>query len=61
MGSNHLLRIGSLPALSRRELLRRTAATAAVAALASVPLRRAAAATTVNWLGWQGYDEPLRV
>ena len=60
MGSIHLLRIGSLPALSRRELLRRTAATAAVAALASVPLRPAAAATTVNWLGWQGYDEPLQ-
>ena len=48
-----LMRTTSLPLASRREFL---ALAAAGAAAAAVPAR---AATQVNWLGWQGYDEPL--
>ncbi|MBX6320345.1 MAG: extracellular solute-binding protein [Rhodospirillaceae bacterium] len=46
--------------LSRRELMARAGAAAAVAAAGGVLARPALAATTVNWLGWQGYDDPLR-
>ncbi|MBL8598954.1 MAG: extracellular solute-binding protein [Devosia sp.] len=49
----------SLPVLSRRELMR-SAAAGLVAASVMSPLK-AFAATQVNWLGWQGYDEPLKV
>lgn len=51
-----LLRGSSLPVMSRRELLRLTAATAAVSAFSV----GAEAKTQVNWLGWQGYDSPLK-
>ena len=54
-----LFRVSSLPAASRREFLRLGMAAVAGAALAAAPLARARAATAVNWLGWQGYDEPL--
>ena len=50
----------SLPAMSRRELLRGAAGVGLMAAGAMSPLR-AFAATQVNWLGWQGYDEPIKV
>lgn len=47
-----------LPALDRRRFL---ALTAATGGLAAFPAGRARAETTVNWVGWQGYDEPLRI
>ena len=50
----------SLPALSRRELLAGAAGAGLFAASGLAPLR-ALAATQVNWRGWQGYDEPLKV
>jgi spermidine/putrescine transport system substrate-binding protein len=45
-------------ALDRRRILRLAAASGGLALL---PAARARAETTVNWLGWQGYDEPLRL
>jgi spermidine/putrescine transport system substrate-binding protein len=46
--------------LSRRELLARAGLAAGTVAASGLLGRRARAATTVNWLGWQGYDDPLR-
>jgi spermidine/putrescine transport system substrate-binding protein len=46
--------------LSRRELLARAGVAAGAVAATSLLGRPAHAATTVNWLGWQGYDDPLR-
>jgi spermidine/putrescine transport system substrate-binding protein len=51
----------SLPALSRRELLKRSAAGAGLLAAGALSPMKAFAATQVNWLGWQGYDEPIKV
>jgi spermidine/putrescine-binding protein len=45
-------------ALDRRRFL---AALAGTSGLAMLGARGAAAQTTVNWLGWQGYDEPLKI
>lgn len=44
--------------MDRRRFL---AGSAALASGASMMGRSALAATTVNWVGWQGYDEPLKV
>ncbi|MEO8668556.1 MAG: extracellular solute-binding protein [Bauldia sp.] len=52
--------VSSLPVMSRRELLRGAAGVGLMAAGAMSPLK-AFAATQVNWLGWQGYDEPIKV
>jgi len=46
--------------MSRRELLRGAAGVGLAAAGASLPFK-AFAGTQVNWLGWQGYDEPIKV
>ena len=46
------------PAIDRRQFL------AALAAALAACLRRGSpgfADTTVNWVGWQGYDEPLKL
>lgn len=62
MRDTGLRMVSSLPAMSRRELLRHGAAAAAgVAAVGAMRPHRALAATQVNWLGWQGYDEPIKV
>jgi spermidine/putrescine-binding protein len=42
----------------RRKFL---AASAALAGAMALPGGAALAATTLNWVGWQGYDEPLKV
>jgi spermidine/putrescine transport system substrate-binding protein len=62
MRRSDLLLASSLPLLSRRELARRALSLGAGAAAlaAGARPRRAGAATQVNWLGWQGYDQPLR-
>jgi spermidine/putrescine-binding protein len=51
---------GMMNPLSRREFAKRAALAAAAVAAGGVTGRAALAATTVNWLGWQGYDDPLR-
>jgi spermidine/putrescine-binding protein len=43
-------------AMNRRRFLGTTAAAGGLAAIGSA----ARAETTVNWVGWQGYDEPLK-
>jgi len=53
-------RSSSLPLRSRREFFRLTAAGAAMAGAVALLPRSAAAKTQVNWLGWQGYDQPLK-
>jgi len=60
MPSATFFRTSSLPVRSRREFLRTAAATGAVAAASAALPRRAFAKTQVNWLGWQGYDQPLQ-
>jgi spermidine/putrescine transport system substrate-binding protein len=60
MLSATLFRASSLPVRSRREFLHAAAASAIVAGAASVLSKRAFAKTQVNWLGWQGYDQPLQ-
>ncbi|MGE3831804.1 MAG: PotD/PotF family extracellular solute-binding protein [Parvibaculaceae bacterium] len=52
----NMFRSSSLPLLSRREMLKMSAAGMAAAAFAG----SAKAKTQVNWLGWQGYDTPLK-
>ena len=52
----NLLRSSSLPVLSRREMLKMSAAVIAASAFAG----SSSAKTQVNWLGWQGYDTPLK-
>jgi spermidine/putrescine-binding protein len=52
----NMFRSSSLPVLSRREMLKMSAAGMAAAAFAG----SAKAKTQVNWLGWQGYDTPLK-
>jgi len=58
--STSIFRTSSLPVRSRREMLRGALGGVAVAGLASGLPRRAFAKTQVNWLGWQGYDQPLQ-
>ncbi|HZF33555.1 MAG TPA: hypothetical protein VE914_07125 [Candidatus Angelobacter sp.] len=60
MPSATFFRTSSLPLRSRREFLRTAGATATIALASSVLPRRAFAKTQVNWLGWQGYDQPLQ-
>jgi len=60
MSSASLIRSCSLPLRSRREFLRGTLATAAFAGVSAMLPRAAFAKTQVNWLGWQGYDQPLQ-
>jgi len=55
MGTN---KFNSGPGLSRRRFTQALAATAAVGAI-GLPATRARAETTVNFLGWQGYDDPV--
>lgn len=43
---------------SRRQML---GGMAGLAGLGMIAPRRAYAQTQVNWIGWQGYDEPLRI
>ncbi len=45
-------------ALTRRQVTQALAASAAVAAF-GLPATRARAESTVNFLGWQGYDDPI--
>lgn len=54
-----LRRVSNLPGMSRRMFL--AASSAAAAAGAGAFPRTARAGTQVNWLGWQGYDEPIKV
>ena len=46
--------------LSRRRLLAGLAGAGAASAMAAVPLRRAEAKTTITWMGWQGYETPIK-
>ncbi|HZF33735.1 MAG TPA: twin-arginine translocation signal domain-containing protein, partial [Candidatus Angelobacter sp.] len=45
--------------LSRRRFLAGVAATGGAAAMA-LPLRQAEAKTTITWMGWQGYETPIK-
>ncbi len=45
--------------LSRRRFMAGLAATGGLAA-ATLASRRAAAATTLTWMGWQGYETPIK-
>ncbi|MFO1039599.1 MAG: extracellular solute-binding protein [Geminicoccaceae bacterium] len=55
----NLLQTSSLALRSRREMLKSAAALAGGGLLAAGLPKNAFAATQVNWLGWQGYDNPL--
>jgi spermidine/putrescine transport system substrate-binding protein len=46
--------------VSRRRFMERTAATAAGVAALSLTARPAVAKTTITWMGWQGYETPIR-
>ena len=56
MQQSGLKRVSTMPGMSRRSFM---AASAAMGATSMMP-NTARAATQVNWLGWQGYDDPLR-
>jgi spermidine/putrescine transport system substrate-binding protein len=61
MPAASIFRTTTLPLASRREFLKRSAAGLALAASgASAFSSRAMAKTPINWLGWQGYDSPLK-
>src|SRR5262245_66097265 len=45
--------------VSRRNFTTGMAAAGALAAL-GLPGRQAAAATTITWMGWQGYETPIK-
>jgi len=45
--------------LSRRRMMAGMAAAGGLGALA-LPARRSAAATTLTWMGWQGYETPIK-
>jgi spermidine/putrescine transport system substrate-binding protein len=53
-----LAELSRLSALSRRGVLRGAAATAAMSGL-GLWSRDAQAATTMTWMGWQGYETPI--
>lgn len=62
MGKSGLIRVRGFAPLARRRFLRGAAAVGGLAVgglAAGLASRRAAAATTVTFLGWQGYDEGL--
>jgi spermidine/putrescine-binding protein len=50
--------LARLASIDRRQFLAAMAAAGGAMALGAGP---ASAETTVNWVGWQGYDEPLKV
>ena len=50
--------IAKAPWLSRRNFAKGLAGTGMLAA-AGLPARRAAAKTTITWMGWQGYETPI--
>lgn len=50
--------LARLASMDRRQFL---AAMAAAGGAMALGIKPAAADTTVNWVGWQGYDEPLKV
>ena len=52
--TNHRASFG----LTRRQVTQALAASAAVAAF-GLPATTARAESTVNFLGWQGYDDPI--
>ena len=56
MGSDNSKRSGL--GLTRRHFTQALAATAAAGAI-GLPATRARAATSVNFVGWQGYDDPV--
>jgi spermidine/putrescine transport system substrate-binding protein len=51
--------LSRLSSLSRRGLLQGAAVLGAFAATGLMP-RRARAATTMTWMGWQGYETPIK-
>jgi spermidine/putrescine-binding protein len=53
------LELSRLSSLSRRSLLKGTAALGAVAAT-GLHVGPAHAATTMTWMGWQGYETPIK-
>ena len=52
--------LSRLSSLSRRSLLQGAAVLGALAATGLMP-RHAMAATTMTWMGWQGYETPIKV
>ena len=60
MFAGSLLRTSTLPLASRREFLKGSAALGAGLAGLALSGSRAFAGRQVNWLGWQGYDDPLK-
>ena len=48
-----------LPAIDRRRFLQ-GASVATLAGAGLLPARRTLAATKASWVGWQGYDDPLK-
>ncbi len=60
MFAGSFLRTSTLPLASRREFLKRSAALGTALTGLALSGSRAFASTQVNWLGWQGYDQPLK-
>lgn len=61
MSAASMFRTTTLSLASRRKFLKKSAAAMALGAFgASAFSGRAMARTQVNWLGWQGYDSPLK-
>ncbi len=52
------LKLSQLSSLSRRRVLAGAGAVAGAAAIGALP-KRASAATTMTWMGWQGYETPI--
>jgi spermidine/putrescine transport system substrate-binding protein len=53
-----LMQLSARSALSRRRVLKGAAALGGLAAV-GLPPRSAYAATTMTWMGWQGYETPI--
>lgn len=60
MSASSMFRTTTLPLASRREFLRLSSALGAGLLGSAAFSGRAFAKTQVNWLGWQGYDAPLK-
>lgn len=54
------LKLSRLSSVSRRGLLQGAVALGATAAAAGLLVRPAHAATTMTWMGWQGYETPIK-
>ncbi|WP_119274711.1 ABC transporter substrate-binding protein [Taklimakanibacter deserti] len=54
-----MLALSRQSTLSRRGLMKASLALGA-AALAGLPVREAKASTTMTWMGWQGYETPIK-